>query len=445
MLYEMPLGYDVGLYRYFFLQYGFHESWLSLPDLPGWTQHHSPFTLWIIGRLVHLGIPVDFFIELGWSLTVLACTFAYVYIIRKKDGKQTAVVALLFFLLSFALFKTYTYMYWKTIPAAILLVATLYYLQQYKWLKAVVLLLLLAGTHTQTLFLLSLIVIPWWLSLLITKELPIKKWFQITGLLAVAGLLVLATQWRMVPWAIKKLQYMADGIGLYPGAFFPIEESLLYSFGIVLFAMFGFWYSLKKAKWTIWHTAVIVSILYTCSFLYFHRRFYIQFDWLVIPFAAKGLVYCWGNYKHIVFKLGIISILLIQCVFSFKGYFSQKFQISPKELDALKSIQTNYKPDYPIIVLENKSAFYVQGWLPNAQVIAPDLLNRTITGRDWSKLIFGSTAEKKSVIQMLPKNTKIIILPSVGRSYGKLYEQRLKQNECFKQVENTYLYTIVCQ
>lgn len=444
-MYEMPLGYDVGLYRYLFLQYSFVESWFSFPDLPGWTQHHSPFVLWAIGRLVHMGIPVDFFLNLGWSLAVVSCVLLYSLIIYKSNNKTIAVVSLLFLLLSFSLFKTYTFMYWKTVPAALLLVTSLYCLQKKQWLGAIIAMLLLAGSHTQTVFLLGLIIIPWWLTNLVTKEITTKTWLKMTGVLLVSAALIIATQWSMVPWALGKLTYMLDGFGLYPGAFFPIEESFFYSISIVLFGVIGFWQSLKQSKWTIWHTAIIVTLLYTCSFLYFYRRFYIQFDWLIIPFAAQGLIYCWLTYRHIAFKCIIIALLLLQFTFGNKEYFAQTFHLTPVELEALKNIEKNYKPDYPIIVLENRSPFYVQGWLPHSEVIAPDLLNRTVKGRDWSKLIFGATNEKRSVLETLPKNTKIILLPSVGRSYGKIYQERLLQNDCFKQVADTYLFSIECQ
>lgn len=441
----MPLGYDAGMYRYLFLQYSAVDSWLAFPILPSWTNHHSPLILWIIGRLVHIGMSVDIFLGIGWAITCIACIFAYMHLIQKKFSTSIAIISVGFCILSFAIYNTYTLMYWKTMPAAVVLVYALHALEHKKIIVAAILGVVLAGLHTQTAFLLALIALPWWFYIGYTKTYPVRTWALLSIFWVMIVLIALIWYKNVLPWVLYKLTYMVKGVDLSPGAFVSVPMAFKYSIGVGVFGYLGLFIHRKIFCGTIFHWSVIVTTLYTCSNLYFHRRFFIQLDWLLIPFAAYGLQIIWQAYNRNLVKICCVVLLIFQFWFGNKQLFAQSFSISPAELTAIKAIQAQVQPTGYVLVPENKSPFFAQGWLPNTQVIAPELLNNNLTANQWSKLIFGVYEAKKEILQTLPSNTTLLLLPTVSRAYGEVSLQRLIQNPCFKQIENTYLYSVVCQ
>src|SRR3989338_11394615 len=66
--FEVPLGYDPGIYLYLFFHYAEAFPPFFFPDLPPWAREHSLGLFLFVSPLVKLGVPVDWFVGWLWNL-----------------------------------------------------------------------------------------------------------------------------------------------------------------------------------------------------------------------------------------------------------------------------------------------------------------------------------------------------------------------------------------
>ena len=92
-VFDVPLGFDPGMYRYLFVKYAREFPPFSLPDLRPWAQEY-PFGLFIItSYLIKAGIPMDYLMLRGIFMPAGICFpsfyFARMHLLStKKKGNQ---------------------------------------------------------------------------------------------------------------------------------------------------------------------------------------------------------------------------------------------------------------------------------------------------------------------------------------------------------------------
>ena len=158
-LFDLPLGYDPGMYRYLFVKYA--EVSPSLPELRPWAQEY-PYGLFLISSiLIKLGVPVSWFLGWIWSVFAVSVLAVFAWIFAKREGKAVGVLILLAGLLSIAYFDGFAQMYWKTYLALLFLIFTFHFFEKKSlWMIPFGALTILS--HNQTGLILGLTLIVWW-------------------------------------------------------------------------------------------------------------------------------------------------------------------------------------------------------------------------------------------------------------------------------------------
>src|SRR3989339_1438237 len=112
--FDLPLGYDPGIYRYLFLKYAQVFPSFSIPDLQPWAQEY-PYGLFLFAApLLKLGVPVSWFLGWIWSAMAVALLALLAWVFARREGMITGILILLTGTLSFAFYDGFAAMYWKT-------------------------------------------------------------------------------------------------------------------------------------------------------------------------------------------------------------------------------------------------------------------------------------------------------------------------------------------
>src|SRR3989344_4303219 len=111
-LYRIPLGFDVGIYRYLFLQHaeGFPPFIIAPMDV--WALGHPLGLFFFSTLLMKLGVPVEWLLGWIWNLVPVVLAAVLAWVTGKREGRAIGVLTLLMALLSIAYFDGFAMMYW---------------------------------------------------------------------------------------------------------------------------------------------------------------------------------------------------------------------------------------------------------------------------------------------------------------------------------------------
>ncbi|MBI2523749.1 hypothetical protein HYW11_00830 [Candidatus Peregrinibacteria bacterium] len=128
--FNLPLGYDAGIYRYLFLQYGEAFPPFTFPDLPPWAREHPPGLFLFSSLLLHLGVPVDWLVGWMWNLFPILLAVCFSVVAWRKWGRAVGIVTLLLFAFAPAYYDGFAAMYWKTFAALLWMVLSFSFLER---------------------------------------------------------------------------------------------------------------------------------------------------------------------------------------------------------------------------------------------------------------------------------------------------------------------------
>jgi hypothetical protein len=431
--FPIPLGYDPGIYRYLFLKYA--ASFPMLPDLPRWAGEHPPGLFLVAAPFLRIGMPVDWL--LGWIWNVLpvflAVTLALIW--RRKEGTAVGILVLLSAFLSQAYYDGFVGMYWKTYAALLFTIFTFAALERTSYYAALFAFLTLI-IHHQTGLLLGLTVGTWW-ALSLKGRLHDKRVWMTGGLLlavALLSLLFYLPHWTAAVRDPFTSIYNLRG-DLAPGGSFPDPIFYLRTTGILLaLGAWGFLLSFKKERGSLWQLAVLWTLPFILLRLVFYRRFFLQCDFFLLPFAAIGIRDLWRGVKALHFRIALAVLLLAQVVVSVRVVWGR---IPIIDMDAYRVVQSVALEiptgETPVIALDNTAAPWLLGVLPGRSVGGPGIFD--LPGwkeSQWADFLYGTHEQRAALLNLLPQGTLFVMTPLFEEYYGE-YVAGFLQDPCFTQ------------
>lgn len=445
--FDVPLGYDPGIYRYLFLQYESALSTLSMPDLLPWAREHPP-GLFILGAvLMKLGISVDILIGGVWNAipVVLACVLAWV--VAKRKEPAIGVLVLLIVLLSSPYYDGFYAMYYKAYVALILVCLTYYFVEKFSpWFLLTALLTI--AVHHQTGLIMTMALGVWWIIQFPAQRKNIRyKWYSI-GLVAIAviGLLIYLPHFERVFWSPLKSIFLLRGDDA-PAGSFPETKFYISTMCIsLLFSAIGFWRNVQTERGSLWQLSVIACAIFIVFRLVFYKRFFLHLDFFLIPFAAEGIWYLWNRNTNTFYR-SIIGVLVVaQGVISFQGMQLRGPIIPLQELKTIQSLESTLPEGTAIVTLDNVTAPWLLGWMPRYTVGAPGLFDYPKDGtiEEWEKFILGENADREQILLRFKKDLYLYISPIFMEHYRE-YAQNVINDPCLHHINGTPLYHSLCR
>ncbi len=452
LVYGVPLGYDPGIYRYLFIRHaaGFPPFWIA--PMEAWAAS-QPLGLYFFSTiLLRLGLPVDWLIGWIWNLmpVVLACVLACTW--GKRRSALVGVGVLLFSVLSIAQFHGFVAMYWKTLLALLFCVLAFDALERKSWWTALWGVLAVA-THHQTGLLLGLAFGSYVVILAVRKgRLNMRQiLFPALAVLAIGalGALWYLPVWQLAVGANLSALFAQDSAG---GSFPPASFYLIFSCVSLTFAVAGLAVR-AKADWSSpWFLAAAWAGLFCVLRLLFYRRFLLQLDFFLIPYAAEGFVWVMKRLpRHVLPVLGVPlllqGVLLVSTATPFvtvcpvfpvlcAGYFPPPVQpeVGTETLKRFEGYAARLEPGALVLALDPQIAPWVLGWLPDQAVGAPGVFLSPWDEAGWTRFLVGSSAERKTLLTALPKPAYVVTSRLFLEFYGET-ATKLLADPCLEPVE----------
>jgi len=449
-VFDVPLGFDPGMYRYLFVKYAREFPPFSLPDLRPWAQEY-PFGLFIItSYLIKAGIPMDWFLGWIWNLfpVILLCTYAF--IVYEKEGKSAGVLLLLIGFLSIAFYDGFAQMYWKTYLSLLFLIISFRFFEK-ESLMMLPFAALTILSHSQTGLILGLTFAVWWLINLPLewRNMQFRKWTAVFAFAALLGLVWYFPYWERAFWSPFKSVILLRGqsapAGNFPSAFFFIKNGAV----VFLLGAAGWLNSLvkdkKKISVCLWQIAPAVCAVFIVFRLVFYNRFFLQLDFFLMYFAATYLKAVWRGRDYFL-RAVLIVLVCVQGYLSVKQMLRWEPRFNKEELSEIAKIPEFVEKDAHIIALENNAAVWLLGWLPDYHTGGPGLFDFPAwTYPQWERFIYGSHDERLLLMRSIDVHPLYFMTSKLFfKHYGE-FAQAFLSDPCFEKVEGSSLIKVVCR
>ncbi|TSD00019.1 MAG: hypothetical protein Greene101449_379 [Candidatus Peregrinibacteria bacterium Greene1014_49] len=440
--FPIPLGYDPGIYRYLFLKYA--ASFPLFPDLPRWAGEHPPGLFLLAAPFLRMGIPVEWFLGWIWNLfpvflaTVLALSW------RRKEGVVVGVLVLLTAFLSQAYYDGFVGMYWKTYAALLFTVFTFTALEKKSWLALLFTFLTLI-IHHQTGLLLGLSIGTWWLLSLKGRLHDKRVWMTGGALACIAlfSLLFYLPHWIAAVRDPFTSIYNLRG-DLAPGGSFPDPVFYLRITAVLLaLGAWGFLLSWRKERGSLWQLAVLWTLPFIIFRLVFYRRFFLQCDFFLLPFAAMGIRDLWQRFRAPQLRIVLVVLILVQAGISLRVAWERIPALDMQSYAAIQKASAALpRGDAPVIALDNAAARWLLGELLDRNVGGPGIFD--LPGwkeEQWAEFLYGTHEQREVLLRELPQGTLFILTPLFTQYYGE-YVTGFLIDPCFTQVQENVMKSV---
>ncbi len=441
--FPIPLGYDPGIYKFLFLKYA--TSFPLLPDLPRWAGEHPPGLFLLASPFISLGVPREWFLGWIWNLTPVVIAVALAIEFSRREGAMTGALVLLAAFLSQAYYDGFVGMYWKTYASLLFVIFTFGALERKSYLAALFAFFVLI-IHHQTGLLLGLTMVTWCALTLRSSLRDRRTWMMIGALAFVAllSLLLYVPHWKAAVRDPFTSIYNLRG-DLAPGGSFPDPVFYLRTTGILLaLGVWGFLLSLRKEKGSLWQIAVLWTLPFIIFRLVFYRRFFLQCDFFLLPFAAMGIRDLWNRFRVAQLRIALCAMILVQAFMSFRIAWGRVPAIDMQSYAAVQQVASGLPSgDAPVIALDNAAAPWFLGELPDRDVGGPGIFD--LPGwkeEQWREFLYGAHENRVGLLGTLPEGTLFVSTPFFRQYYGEHIAGFLK-DECF-QSKGEWVMESVC-
>ena len=442
--FDIPLGYDVGIYRYLFLRYSEALPSLHLPALDPWAQEH-PIGLFLFSTpLLMLGVPVGAMTGWMWNLAPVVFACAVAWVSERRFGKGTGVFVLLLALFSQPLYDGFVAMYWKTILSLLFTVFAYHHFEKRSlWFYPLAFLAVI--THHQTGLIVALAAGTWWL-LNIRSGRSDPFWRRMTVLCALLGLAAFAVylpHFQRSFWSPFKSIFLLRGdsapSGSFPDTMFYVRTMTV----SLLLGGYGFWLRARKSI-SLWELSVLWCAVFIVFKLVFYKRFFLQLDVFLLPFAALAITDLCTRRSFPRSGWIVVALLAVQSIISFQGMLLRTPSFSLARLNNIVKLGDVLPKDSAIIALENESGPWLLGWLPQQRAGAPGLFDVPGWSYDqWERFLYGADADRKSLLSALRGETYFYLTPSFLQYYGD-HVKAFLHDPCLVPVKGQPLLRSVC-
>ena len=350
--FNIPLGFDAGIYKYLFEHFGSTETF------------SEPKGLYVLTSILLLFNNTEFLLKYFIIFLELLTGFFIFLVARKYFNKEAGFLSLLIYSISVTQFKAFTLMYYKNILAILFLLIILYYYENN--FIFVITAALLSGTHTP-IFLIFM------LSYFICSINNLKKYLPRLILIAILGSPFYLTNLKLLE-PIKNI----ENIGA--GNFITLETYLFFSLSYLIFSMLGVFKGIKEKKINLLTTLLVINSIIVIFKLFFFNRYIISLDILLILFSGYGLYLLLSDKR--ILSIVLSSLLLLSSMFFI---INEAIKIQPEitkeKLDEIISL-----PDGKILT-ERKYAPWILAY--KEAVIAPSLFGDDSSKPEWENLFSG--------------------------------------------------------
>lgn len=444
----VPLGYDPGFYRYLFIRHAdaFPPFWVAPMD--EWAKGHPLGLFFFSTILLKLGVPVSWLLGWIWNVFPVVLAGALAWAVGKREGKATGMLILLTALLSISFFDGFAAMYWKTFASLLWCVVTYRLLEKKSW-WAIVTGILCVATHHQTGLLFGL-AFGSWVGLNFLKDVrtnpraALKTMLPFVGAglaVCVIGFLTYLPVWKNA--VLSQLPALLHGEavsgGSFPPALFYLQtEGILLALGAV-----GFFLSLKKERWTLWQLSALWSFVFVAGRLLFYRRFFLQLDFFLLPFAAIAIHLFWQRFSRPLYRAILVIALLIQAVIMTIVIQTRGPITDPEDFRSISAFAESIPADAFMLGLDNQTSTLLRGWLPYAHVGGPGLFESTWSYDEWETFLMGTHDDRVRMFSTFTSDVYVYVSPFFVRYYGDSVKGFL-EDSCFSPTDYPRLYSVTC-
>lgn len=454
-VFDQPLGYDPGFYRYLFLKHAEGFPPFSIVKMQGWARGHPLGLFFFTTIFLRMGMPVDWLIGWMWNLFPVLLAASLAWVTAKRMGVLTGLLVLVAALLSVAYFDGFAAMYWKTYASLFWCVWAFFALEKRSW-WSVPLGILTVATHHQTGFLFGLCLLTWFI-------LPF-----IPGTRSTESFFVRGKRWKMrdivmilgagfTIFAIGLLTYLPiwrEAVSVHLSHLFELNSDASGSFPepkhylstawiLLLLGAYGFAQSIYRTRWTLWQLAVLWSFAFVALHLFFYRRFFLQLDFFLLPFVAYALADLLRRFKDLNVRALIVALLIGQLYMTYDAIKMHGPLLPDTVFHAFLQEIPRIPENAYVLGLENRSVVVLRGWLPHHKVGGPGLFENDWTRTQWQTFMYGAHDERKKLLTRFGSTTWMFVSPEFRAYYGP-YGEEFLADTCFAPTESSYFYSVTC-
>ena len=407
---QVPTGYDAGIYLYLFKIF---------PQIPQWQKlGFSPGLFYLTWPLTKLGLtPESLLIPLQIAAEVFLFGCLY-WAVKKLIDKKTALLAVFLLTVSAVQFRAFWYFYVKNVLALGLMILALYFLSQKKLIKTLLFSFLVAIFHLPTFLMLFLIML---LSNL-----------KMAGLaILLGGLAYLANFQLGIKPFLQPLLTISKGSS---GSFYSLTISWLLTLLYLPLAIYGL---KKKSNLRPFLAGALICLGWVVMRLFFYNRFFITLNIFLIFWAAIGLRQLMKKYQQ---HLDIFQFYFAACIIFIVAFVFKTGQplINRQLLNEIKAFQA--EPEAVILSLGRANAAWLMGWT-DYPVIAWGYggEDKYWDREQWQKIFDPVGVEEKvKLFKLLPQPVYVFLNET---NLNLLTD--LQQPPCFEQ-KSFHFYKFVC-
>lgn len=351
-------GYDTGIYRH--LIDGYYEKIHDKSVVPFGFASYSNFL-----KILHVSTDD---VLLSWYIlfSVLLFFLFYLFVKTYVDSK-TALIAVFLFSISLVQYEFYWWFYYRSF-LALNFVFLAFILFRYRSYLAVFPLIAIGTVHVLTLIPLGLTMLG-----LVILEKENRKYFFITGFIALCGVLVLNFREFAIylPHIVQtgaRVSNLNSGQSEFSGQFIDFTFFWKHTFLYLIFGFIG-WFSFFK-KYSIVSLLFIFSLLPIIFSILFYRRFFVFVDICLIFFAAVFLKNIFDIKKQRL-CVGVFLFFAGMGIFLTSNFVLEK-QPLISHVDLENIVQLNMIPSAQVISISSATAPWLYGFTHH-RIIAPGI------------------------------------------------------------------------
>ncbi len=445
--FEVPLGYDAGIYRYLFVNHAHGLPPFIIAPMQAWAYEHPLGLFSLATPFLRLGLPVDWLIGWIWNLVPVLLAGMLAWKWGKRMGIAVGVLTLLVALLSQAYFDGFAAMYWKTLLSLAFFVLSIDALERKSWI-AVLWGVLTVFTHHQTGLLFGLTFFAW----VLLQCLPLlqgKKGMPASLLMfrvlagvsiLILGVLLYAPIWQTGFLDLVVHLFRSQAVGNFPPLFYYVQTTGI----LLLLGLTGLILNLRKEQGTLWQLPIFISAVFVLGNLFFANRFFLQLDFFLLPFAALAITWLWQHFPQYAARTMLVIVIMVQAVLSFSAAQTREPLLDAETFHSIQALESIVPKGATVIALENQSAPYLLGWLPEANIGGPGLFS--LPGwsyAQWETFLMGEHAARVALIARLNRPL-YVYAPAFFHDFYQERGAALLRDSCFHPTADPALFSVHC-